>query len=687
VTYRKALSSSEIFWCIQHSLLARILLNDRRKRPAHTGDPVFLEDSMKKTMLVATFLAVGAGSAGVSALSNISMKGSDTLKNFTLSVISSTVCPAAVGISYQGGGSGGGETAIVAGTQTVAPMSKFISAPSCAAADPTKAEGIAFAADGVSMVASKVHFAACQTAKAPTDCSSTAGSGLKQSGTLNGGAYTLGANSATTAVQGWQDVLRLIYLGLPNTAGKDPGNQDNTGPASFRDCNSAARQDLVNHWGNLFENACEATGGLCTQLDHAFRRDLLSGTTDVFRELINAKKYPFCNARFAGDTTPSEYSTTLSTGAPIFDDPYQDFDPIRRTCAGGQNGGGGSLPTPVVNTDGSQSQPDYPAAIADQVCSPKGTLGLVLTIAPPFFAGQTVADVYPTKPCLKGQLVFGPAPKLPGTSKATLCPNGDVTLGNSATDYDPTTGIINNSSGTCLVPASADGDLRCINGKNNFNAPLDPPFGVIPAAQRDGRVFNLHLYSPAGAYRSDSQLGAARNVVGNYSRLHTTRTLLAGGPSCPGTGGDGRCCSDLDATSHIGCLVEADPCAFGFAGGEAKNVALQTSAATPEAAYGNDIKGIQDAQVCIVTAAYPLSRKVFINTEIGFAAVTGQELELAKCFSGSAVGFNTLLTTNGLFPLPTGPVCQDFAQETVCPGGAAASDACVTNPTGIPTTH
>ncbi len=645
---------------------------------------------MKKTMLVATFLAVGAGSAGVSALSNISMKGSDTLKNFTLSVISSAVCPAAVGIAYQGGGSGGGETAIVASstaatpTQTVAPMSKFISAPSCAAADPTKAEGIAFAADGVSVITSKVHFAACQTAKASTDCSSTPNSGLKQTGTLAGGAYTLGSNPA---VAGWQDVLRLIYLGLPNTTGANPGTQDNTGPASLRDCNSAARQDLVNHWGNLFENACEATGGTCTQLNHAFRRDLLSGTTDVFRELINAKLYPFCNARFAGDTTASDYPTTLSTGAPIFDDPYQDFDPIRRTCAGGQNGGGAALPNPTTNTDGSQSQPDYPAAVAEQVCSPKGTLGLILTIAPPFFNGQTVPDVFPTKPCLKGNLVFGPAPKLPGTSKSTLCPNGDVTLGNSSTDYDPTTGIINGSSNICLIPAASDGDPRCINGKNNFNAPLDPPFGVIPAAQRDGRVFNLHLYTSTGAYRSDTQLGAARNVVGNYSRLHGTRTMLATGPTCPGTAGDGRCCSDLDATSHIGCLVESDPCSFGFAGGEAKNVALQTSAATPEAAFGADIKGIQDAQQCIVTAAYPLSRKVYINTEIGFENVTGQELALAKCFAGSATGFGSLLAAQTLFQLPTGPVCQDFAQESVCPGGAAANDACANNPAGIPTAH
>ena len=64
---------------------------------------------MKKTMLIATFLAVGAGSAGVSA---VDLKGSDTLKEFTLSVINAAVCPGATSLVYIGGGSGSGETAM-----------------------------------------------------------------------------------------------------------------------------------------------------------------------------------------------------------------------------------------------------------------------------------------------------------------------------------------------------------------------------------------------------------------------------------------------------------------------------------------------------------------------------------------------------------------------------------------------
>src|SRR5258708_31566544 len=116
---------------------------------------------MKKTMLVATFLAVGAGSAGVSAIDNVSpMLGSDTLKDFTLSVITAGVGPASVGLDYQGGGSGGGETKLIAQsssaspTQTVSPMSRFLAAPAtCGAVGAgTHAEAVNFATDGLGIV-------------------------------------------------------------------------------------------------------------------------------------------------------------------------------------------------------------------------------------------------------------------------------------------------------------------------------------------------------------------------------------------------------------------------------------------------------------------------------------------------------------------------------------------------------
>ncbi len=636
---------------------------------------------MKKTMLIATFMAVGAGSAGVSALDNVNpMLGSDTLKEFTLAVLDSSVCPGAFavspGIVYTGGGSGGGETALVASPakQTVAPMSRFLAAPTVPATA-TAAEGIAFAADGVALAISKAH-AACDT-NPGTSCTATLNTGLRNSGTLNGGAYTLGAGNA--AVQGWRDVLRLVFLGLPGTAGKDP----NVSATGVRDCASAVRTDLVNTYGNLFQDANCGTGG-CTQLTHAWRRDLLSGTTDVFRELINAKLYPFCNNRFVTDTNATDYSTVLSTGAPLFDDAYMDFDPIRRTCVGGSNGQGGALPAPTNN---GTVQPDFPATVADQVCGPKGTLGLVLPVRTPTSTTGDLAlsDVHPTKPCLRGTFNLGPAPKVPGSpTKDTLCPNGDVPLGNLASDYNPATGQVVGSSGLCLIPSAADGDSQCINGKNNLPAVIDPPDASKVAS--DGRVYNLHVYGPGSTpvYKTDIEIGHTtatslpRQIVGAFTRIHSTRTLLTAGPTCPGTGSDKRCCAHLDSTDQIGCLSEADACSIGFAGGPTLDAQLQTSA-TLETNFGATVNGVANTQSCIVTETYPLSRKVYINSVVGFENVTGNELALAKCFAGGIVGapttFNNLILAKNLFPLPAGPACKEFV---------TGSNACANNPTGIP---
>ncbi len=632
---------------------------------------------MKKTMLIATFMAVGAGSAGVSALNSVNpMLGSDTLKEFTLAVLDNAVCPGAFavspGIVYTGGGSGGGETALVASPakQTVAPMSRFLAAPVITSAM-TSAEGIAFAADGVGVVVSKAHIACDANAATGTDCTSKPG-GLRNSGTLAGGTYTLGAGNAN--VQGWRDVLRLVYLGLPGTAGKDPNNT----AGGIRDCASPVRQDLVNTYGNLFQDANCGTGG-CTQLTHAWRRDLLSGTTDVFRELINAKLYPFCNSRLATDTAATDYMTTLANGNPLYDDAYQDFDPIRRTCIGGVNGQGGALPAP---TNSGTVQPDFPASPADQVCGPKGTLGIVLPIRTPTGAPGDLAlsDVHPTKPCLRGTFNFGPAPKIPGSpTKDTLCPNGDVPLGNLATDYNPATGQVVGSSGICLIPSAADGDSQCINGKNNLPAVVDPPDPSKVAT--DGRVYNLHIYGSGSTpvYKTDAEIGKtptstiARQIAGAYTRIHSTRTLIAAAPTCPGTAGDKRCCAHLDSTDQIGCEAEADQCSIGFAGGPALDAQLQTSAAI-ETNFGASVNGIKNSQTCIVTEAYPLSRKVYLNTVAGFENVTGNELGMAKCFAGAIQGgstaFNNLILAKNLFPLPTGPICKEFV---------AGSGACANN--------
>ena len=114
----------------------------------------------KITAVVATFVALRAGTLGVRAFD---LKGSDTLKRLTLQVIND--CPGATGaINYVGLGSGVGENALIAGTQTIAPMSRFLagSGTSCVCAvDTALVEAIEIAGDALVNTASDAHRAAC----------------------------------------------------------------------------------------------------------------------------------------------------------------------------------------------------------------------------------------------------------------------------------------------------------------------------------------------------------------------------------------------------------------------------------------------------------------------------------------------------------------------------------------------
>ena len=87
---------------------------------------------MKKLFAGATLLLLGVGAGTrVQAAVTISLKGSDTLEDVTKDVIAA--CPALIAdttnqISYVGGGSGGGEAAMIAATPTqqIAPMSRAL---------------------------------------------------------------------------------------------------------------------------------------------------------------------------------------------------------------------------------------------------------------------------------------------------------------------------------------------------------------------------------------------------------------------------------------------------------------------------------------------------------------------------------------------------------------------------------
>jgi hypothetical protein len=707
---------------------------------------------MRKSIALGTFAALAAGSVGAGALDSVpSMRGSDTLKDITTNIVSQCTAlatypadndPVKAGnqpIFYDGTGSGNGENAMKPATavQWVAPMSRALGTGICDAASPKAgAEGVVFALDGLSI------------AFGPVTGNPTGGpTGVEGAPLITGATQGIDyTGTAGVSSNVWRTVLREVYTGMGAT-----GNNIFT-----RDCNSASRRAIVSSWDNLFAGANPGT--VCTDsnpdstttepgLRHAFRRTEESGTTDVFLAQLSLPSInfqqtalgnatviptgstatqtvvyralassPFCNVRRPEDDYApvtkgtSQIPPMYNVGVPAsagtglglvpydaslgdnarFLAPYMpetmDQDPIRRKCFG-----------PKVTTT------DSPTAPREEVCSADGQLGLVLPIEPP----PTISNAqrYPTKACEDTlDFQFGPAPTRP-TGDAVRCPNGDAP-----------------QDGKCLLPTRTEPTqpggfaFDCLN--NGLNAPAaiydqdtngsdypDAP-NTDGALDADGRAYNLVLRNPDGSIRTYTRpnpiaLGTMSiPIIGAYYRIHSSRS---GRPSPNSTAA--VCATQDDATDQIGCLVQANPCSLGYAGGGA----ISNNPGTVAALVNGVAPTPTTVQALIVGGTtYPIARKLYINSLRGFenlltssdpAAPTGKdaELDLVKCFANlpfsTAAAFGTpinVASPYGFVPLPT-PVgggtpkalCEDFIDSS-CTGVTGNVDNCKGNPTDVP---
>jgi hypothetical protein len=641
---------------------------------------------MKKYAIAITLLLVVAatGAVGVGAGNTANIRGSDTLFDFTNAVISS--CPGTVG-PYAGTGSGNGQSAMLAGTQQVAPMSRFLNSSACsgAAAAPTQSEGLVVALDSIVILGSNQTFG------------STACSGDSNVNCDPAFEPTTGAAFDTTVAgytfNGWRDVLRVLLAGFTN-------NVTGTNAAAFalRDCNSAIRQTLANGYGSFFENNCSATAGdstgVCTQIHHIFRRDDFSGTTDTIVGLLNLPSIvypetivsgavqhtganPFCNAVRPAFVYPSPVPTCLggpdrtwdptSKNVPagctsetaVYRSTMQDNDPIRRKCVGS-----GTSTT----------------AAAEDNCSHSGDLGLVLVMNDVSEkAPRSNADRYNANTCSPGSFTSVTPPDVFDAitqrkvicSQGLLCPNGDFC----------------NPFGGCVAPADINGNPQCLATKlttyaltaNSQSVPVANP--KLPSLN-DGRSFNQHLYvlnGNAGAYQTNG-FSFPLPITGAYYRIHTNHSIApAGDAGAPPT------CQYADMTDQIGCLVTASPCSIGYAG-------RQALTSIPNAAAVK-INKQSPALLCIQGHfLYPLSRKLYFNTVAGFPGVTGQELALTGCETdlaqpslGTPAGVVTAaVASSGFVQIPSfvnagEPYCEDFNETMLC--GASSYpfniDACL----------
>ncbi|MCL2448267.1 MAG: hypothetical protein FWD17_04920, partial [Polyangiaceae bacterium] len=417
----------------------------------------------------------------------------------------------------------------------------------------------------------------------------------------------------------------------------------------------------------------------------------------------------------------------------------------KQSCAAG--GGAGSCPfgEPCLLTDGGVPEAGVPAQCWAKPS--QGSLGLVLpivdstvlatqddpnntsidiqynvTTAPSPTPGEM--NVCTTNTEVKPPFVSRYSPSGVPARGTGLCPNGDISTP---------------AGGLCTVPADADGNPNCLTlagaslveqaecaaggplggGQGTLDGTACSGYGPDPA-KTDPRVYNLYAWRNTGTctghnpatgacnawsgnwvMATDGSSVAATNrplFGGAYYRIHTSQTMQVPntGPfdgtgsthpttchqgatqlNADGTVNTVACpvvCASTSATDQMGCLVAASPCSFGLAGRQAS---------TEPGAVAVKIEGLDPTPSCIQSMAYPLWRKLYLDTEIGFANVSGAPLALAQC-EADAGTVGPTLTASGFVPLPAGapgngaPYCEDFDEATAC-GAASNANACASN--------
>src|SRR5262249_14975496 len=159
-----------------------------------------------------------------------------------------------------------------------------------------------------------------------------------------------------------------------------------------------------------------------------------------------------------------------------------------------------------------------------------------------------------------------------------------------------------------------------------------------------------------------------------YHRIHAIHSMNPAGI---------RACRFADITDQIGCLADASPCSLGVA----SRAALVANPAT--VVIKVDRQDFEPACIRggsgLLPFRYPLSRKLYLTSRPGFAALDGEELQLAGCepdlaqilplgvtpaglLSGGGV---STLRRFGLIDLPSSvnaghPYCEDFNEQMLC---------------------
>ena len=607
---------------------------------------------MRKALVASLVL----GLAGTASSQALQLRGSDTLFTFTNDLID--ICEpniTAGELIYRGGGSTLGETEMETDNQQIAPMSRFIDSGTCTLST-NKAQGCKVALDAIGLFSDDAEANTCDTVRHTgfmqvLDLNGVAG---LDNGTAGGacpgcvdGPITPGVNDHYE-FSDWRDALRIVYGGQHDhkTADACAELPPSRSAAATKFCNSDVRHTLVANWNNLFEEGAGCNGAdpdACTQLKHAFRRDDVSGTTDVFLELLALPaiaNVPFCNGREMEDEDPVRRDCSEDITQPANTAGTNGYEQVCNTVARatlGASANGFQTPVGTNMNPGWRGGPTVNPANAESA-----DLGLVIPIViPPVDPYHDIVGC--SALAVGGQFRYASMP-LGGISAAQLrCPDGNARVG-----------------GQCQWPVrvvSGVARFGCINKKGNLP-------GARTIINMDGRVYNLIARNPDGSIQTVPRVDAADIAGGqpeyqvqlhhSFYRIHSTATIPGGVPDGATTG-----CRLPDATEQIGCLVHASPCSVGFAGlaGDLLNPNKPLALRAPNATGGallptqTNVRRLNDPTGTGTTCAaagdfdirYPLARNLWFNAFDGFEGADGiarnfdnipntrREQDLIKC--------------------------------------------------------
>ena len=700
---------------------------------------------MRKITKLAAPLMAAFMSAHTARAAPPDFNGSDTLEALIGELVRGN-CDGALNINlsgllnYVGGGSGTGANAMIAqlsggSRQLAGPMSRAISANECAqlpAAVQATTQGLVVGLDGIDVVVDSQNSVACggghpahddDQSHSDTVFSALAGSG--DSFAYSGGTYLLGGGSQASA--GWKDLLRLLYTGLRHS---DP-NPPSASASLTGDCKSPERRALVANYANLYHGGCTATG--CTQgIKRAFRRADLSGTTDTFLSLIGAPAIVLSS----GKATKTPFCNGLDT---------EDKDPIRRACDDTEQvceaDGSLGVVLPVLVPTGDRG------VVYNAALSPAGdplgdvarfgkiriTPGVSCVNAPGSNAPNPAMELDATKPdATPGSAGWNlPAgfrfPNNPRCDCRFPTPEDYLTVrdaANAVVAFPKNNAFAwNKRSGGCPATYRAGGPdggtepavrYGLLNGQDSSgdNSPSYWGTTYVSGTKRiccsnngvrytmDPRQMNLQLRDPAPSNGGALLGGPSAPVsVAAFYRIHSTGK----GPQVIPNRSTQQFvqgvedCMENDSTLQIACLVQVrSTCSVGFAGREAADsitalvaepLSVGVTSTSPSIAPTViNIQKLVSSDPAVRAVAYPLARRLYYNTLIGFgngqlvnpngsaSTYENAQFNLYKCLADASPdrlngisGSLKALERAGYVELPGGPkLCNNM---------------CTTNPT------